>query len=180
MQRSSTVEPPKVHAAHTDAPETERQHRQHKAARSTLLFLPLAGIVMLLVVLFAYSALQSGRIFHGVSVLGKDLSGLSAQDARAAVAQATAGYPANSIAVSGSDHNWTFAPADLGISVDVDKTVTEAMNVGRSSGFLANVGTQVGALFGGARVNPVLKQDTAPVDKSHRPDSFPGKQASRG
>jgi vancomycin resistance protein YoaR len=130
----------------------------------------LLGLAALLVALAAlsvgYNIAHNDRVFRGVSVLGKDLGGMSRAEASAALAQVATGYPSDSIAVAGQGKAWTFSPADLGVSLDVDKTADAALAVGRADNFPANLGTQVGTLFGGAHVTPVLKSDAALIVKA--------------
>src|SRR3954469_12771213 len=123
MHRSSTANPPQVHAAHVDTPVETR--RSVSPAR----LLAIGGItvlVVMLALLFGYGAVHEGRVFRGVSVLGKDLGGMSNDETRAALAGASANYPSGSITVSGAGRTWTFAPADLGWAVDLNKTAGTA------------------------------------------------------
>lgn len=168
MQRSSTALPPKVHAAHVGVPRDENT-KSPGGVPTGLRFL-LIGVVTLLLLAaggtFAYGVSHNGRVFRGVQVLGKDLGGMNLAEARAALSQAAAGYPSGSIAASGTDHNWTLQPSDLGIAVDVDKTAADALAIGHSGDLFGNLGAQLHALFGGNAITPVLKSDPALIDKA--------------
>jgi len=119
-----------------------------------------ALIVALLALYFGYNAAHNGRVYKGVSVLGADLGGMNPTEARAAIEKASAGYPAEKITLSGAGRTWALAPADLGLAVDADKTLDAAMRMGRSGGLLDSIGV----LFGGAKIAPALKYDTAMLD----------------
>ena len=95
-----------------------------------------------------------GGILKGISVLGTDIGGMNVAEARTAIEKAARGYPSDKIAMSGPGYAWTVTPSDLGVAVDVDKTISAAQGVGRSGGFFDNMGTQLGALFGGCESRP--------------------------
>jgi vancomycin resistance protein YoaR len=178
MNHSETAGPPRPVIAHLDMPAELEIHshaekrgnsaltsRGHSHGPLRIVFIALAAtIVAVLAGYFGYSASHDGRVFKGVKVLGADVGGMNSTEARAAIEKASAGYPADKIAVSGADHTWTLVPSDVGLVVDVDKTLAAAMRIGRSGGFLENTGIQLGALFGGAKVTPALKYDTAMLD----------------
>src|ERR671937_433890 len=132
MQSSSTANPPEVHVAHVeDAPI--QTHRRAFPVRAAAIGVA-AVLIALLAVLFGYGAAHEGRVFRGVSALGKDLGGMTSAEARAALSAAAAGYPSGSVTVTGAGRNWTFSPADLGWTLDVDRTTQAAMSVGRDAG----------------------------------------------
>jgi vancomycin resistance protein YoaR len=165
MQRSSTADPPQVRAAHVGVVEALEPPRRIFPARLLAVGTGILLIAML-ALLFGYGAAHQGRVFRGVSVLGKDLGGLSSEEARATLASAGAGYPAGPLIVAGAGRTWSFSSADLGWGVDIDKTAQAAMSVGRDGSLPGNLGTQIGALFGGSQVKPVLKYDGSLVDKA--------------
>jgi vancomycin resistance protein YoaR len=166
MQRTDTANPPAVHAAHTHAPELD--NRKSKRANRPLKIFS-GSIVALLVIVTAlvawYELGHSDRVYRGVSVLGQEVGGLSKADAQAALAAASAGYPAESLTASGSGRNWTLTAADMGVAVDVDKTLDLAMSVGRNGELLDNFRTQLNALFSGTQITPVLQHDAAKVQQ---------------
>jgi len=100
MQGSNIAKPPVARAAHVNI-SNPGQNPARVAAR-----LAIAGVAALLVLsigLFTwYNLAHSGRVYNGVSVLGRDLGGLTHNDAAAAITEATAGYPAGNVTVSGA------------------------------------------------------------------------------
>src|SRR6478672_2549590 len=103
MQRSSTVSPPEVRAAHygssIEKDKTEKSPSRFPAGFRVLI--GLAALVLLLAAgIFAYGAAHSGKVFRGVHVLDKDLGGMTPAEAKAVLAQASVGYPSSAIEVS--------------------------------------------------------------------------------
>src|SRR5689334_6453783 len=121
MQRSTTATPPKVHVAHSTASGEGNAETPGSKPRSLKLIMIGAAVLVLalLAALPAYGMAHDGRVFRGVSVLGANLGGMNASEARAALSQSAANYPPGAVSVEGSGRNWTFQPADLGVGVDV-------------------------------------------------------------
>lgn len=169
MQRSNALEPPEAHVAHVQAaePSIVKSNATHKGSRARNFAALLAAAVMGLVALIlAYNLAHDGRVFRGAHVLGQDLGGMDRAEAQALLASAAAGYPADKITVKGSSKSWTFAPTDLGVVVDADRTLDIVFQVGRNGSLLDNVGTQASNLFNGTSLTPALKHDPALLDKA--------------
>lgn len=170
MQRTDLANPPEARAAHIQPPDRQPQVILPHNSRPAFFRAPFLALLIILVAmpvgLLAYRAVHDGRIYRGVKVLGADLGGMSKVEAQAALARAGAGYPGGSVTVQDGARTWNFAPADLGIGLDADKTLDSAMRYGRSGDFMANMGTELGALFSGAQVGPAVKHDTSLVDKA--------------
>ncbi|HET9496434.1 MAG TPA: peptidoglycan binding domain-containing protein [Chloroflexia bacterium] len=167
MQRPGIAEPPMVHAAHVGPTDTERRSTGRKSRQNPIKYIAvaLAAVLVLLAGLTVwYQASHGGRVYQGVKVLNTDVSGLSRDEARASITSATVGYPPDSIRVAGDGRDWTFSPADIGLAADVDRTVDTALAVGRTGNFVADLGSQVRTLFGGARVTPSLQYDPARLE----------------
>jgi vancomycin resistance protein YoaR len=130
----------------------------------------LMGLIALLVVLggliLAYDFAHSGRVYQGVHVLGQHLGGMDRAEARAALERAGAGYPADPLVVEAAGHVWSFSPAELGVALDIDRTLDAALSFGRSGSFLDDLKAQAGALLGGTSLAPVLTHDPALVDRA--------------
>jgi vancomycin resistance protein YoaR len=124
-----------------------------------------ACLVVPILALLAFGFAYNERVYPGIKVLGTDLGGKSRAEAVAAVSAASSGYPSDHVQVSGENHVWTLAPAELGIAVDAERTVDQALGVGRGGDMRSDAGTILGALSGGKQVAPVLKSDPAAIDK---------------
>src|SRR5438132_14338331 len=132
MQRTSTAQPPTVHATHISAPGEEMGASGRSGGPLRIAVMGVATLLIIAVALLAwYEVGHSERIYKGVSVLGRDLSGMSRDEATVALTEATAAYPPGSVAVNGAGQSWTFAAVDLGVSADVQKTLDAAMSIGR-------------------------------------------------
>ncbi|MCP4423456.1 MAG: hypothetical protein GY803_03090 [Chloroflexi bacterium] len=101
------------------------------------LTVPLVGFVIATLIFAVmaslYRARHDGRIYTGVSVLGVDLSGLSPDEAEAALAGAVPylGETAVTFTHAPTGQTWQKSPSELGLSLDMETTVAAAMNVGR-------------------------------------------------
>src|SRR5215210_6836188 len=118
MHHSSTVDPPVVKAdIHTtDLEHVRARHtHSHSSPLRVLLIGFAAAALLVLILIFGYSAAHNDRVYRGVSVLGSNLGGMSRAEAQAVLAQAAAGYPSDSLTLSGAGRTWTFSPADLGL-----------------------------------------------------------------
>ncbi|MGA7733356.1 MAG: peptidoglycan binding domain-containing protein [Chloroflexia bacterium] len=164
MQRSDTAQPPAVHATHVHTPDIEtRDQRPKNILKITLLAL-FGFLAVSLGLLAWYTLSHDGRVYKGVSVLGTSLGGLTHAEAQAALTEAATGYPTGAVSVSGAGKTWHFSPADLGVALDVERTLDAAFGVGRSGDPLGDLGTQLGSLTQGAEVAPLLKSDSALIE----------------
>ena len=121
MQGSNIAKPPVARAAHVNLSD-QGQNPAKVVARLALI--AVAALLVLSIGLFTwYNLAHSGRVYNGVSVLGRDLSGLTNDEAAAAITEATVGYPTGNVTVSGADHTWNLSASDLGVSVDVQRTL---------------------------------------------------------
>jgi vancomycin resistance protein YoaR len=169
MQHSDTADPPKVRAAHAATSQEERLKGTTRMAKAPLRggLVALAGLVVALVALLVvYGAAHDGRVFRGVSVLGSNVGGLNRAEAKAVLEQATAGYPSEALSTTGAGKSWSFSAAELGVAVDVERTLDAAFGYGRGEGFLDNISSQLGGLFGSTPIVPVLKQEAARLDSA--------------
>lgn len=174
MQRTDIANPPEVLVVHTQAPEkshsirlgTRESSKSEPGYGRQPFFRPLVVALLLVLLaipvsLFMYSAAHDGRIYRGVKVLGADLGGMTQAEAQSALAQAATSYPEGNVTVQDGPRTWTFAPAELGLGVDVDRTLDVAFNYGRSGDLMSDVGSKLNALFSGMSVQPLLTYDKA-------------------
>ncbi|MEO8289317.1 MAG: peptidoglycan binding domain-containing protein [Chloroflexota bacterium] len=165
MQSSSTAKPPSVHATHVNTPREASQSWLRGAGPLKFTVIGLCALLVAVVALGAwYQFGHNERVYNGVTVLGKSLSGMSKQEATLALQELAAGYPSDKVTVAGAGRNWTFSAAEVGVALDVDKTLDAAMSVGRSGNLFQNLGTQLSALTGGAATEPLLKQNAATIE----------------
>ena len=176
MQRIDTANPPEVRAVHTHstelAPKTYLEAREDsrsggRTGKQPFLRPVLVALLLLLLAipagLFMYGAAHNERVYRGVKVLSADLGGMNRAEAQSALTQASSGYPAENIVVQDGARSWTFAPADLGFGVDVERTLDIAFSYARSGDMMTDLGSQLNALFSGTSVTPLLKHEPALV-----------------
>lgn len=95
-----------------------------------LAILTLAGAIALL----AYRSSYQEAIYPNVYVAGMNLSGMNEAEASAAVEQKAAELEGTRAYFDYDGQRWAPTMAELGVTVDVDKTVADAMAVGRGGG----------------------------------------------
>ncbi|MEA2572744.1 MAG: hypothetical protein QOH93_42 [Chloroflexia bacterium] len=174
MQRTDIVNPPEVRVVHTQSPDQTRRtllettmgtDSERSSSRSPFITPLTIGLLLVFVAvlgsLFLYNAAHEGRIYRGVKVLGADLGGMNMAEARTALTQAAQGYPEGKVTVQDGARTWAFAPAELGLGVDVDRTLETAFSYGRSGNMMSDLGSKLNALFSGTTVVPLLTHDKA-------------------
>jgi vancomycin resistance protein YoaR len=159
MQRPGIANPPAVRAAHVGPTEIDGRFTGRTSRPNPVKYASIIIVVALIIVagvVFLYQAGYGGRVYNGVKVLNTDVSGLTREDAAPRIASATMSYPTDTIRIAGDEREWTFSPNDLGLAVDVDRTVDAALAVGRTGNFFTDLGSQIRTFFNGAHVVPVL------------------------
>lgn len=126
-----------------------------------LLMLFIAGVVLLFFVLVimvaSYEFLHQDEIFPGVStVMGLDLTGMTRQEAYAALDKHFTYDDAATFVFRYGDQSWEFTAAELGVRMDVDATVDAAYQAGRSGDRLENLLDQYDIWTNGYAVAPVI------------------------
>ncbi|MCC6188101.1 MAG: VanW family protein [Anaerolineales bacterium] len=98
-------------------------------------------------------------IYPGVSAWGLDLSGQTPAAAAAELIVAF-DYPAQPvITFRDGERAWTATPAQLGLTVDLARTVNAAYGVGRTGSVLADAWDTFSAWYAGVQVSPVVVYD---------------------
>ncbi|MET9317688.1 VanW family protein [Kribbella sp. NPDC003505] len=115
-----------------------------------------AGLGVVVVGYGAAFAFAGDRIPGDTTVLGIPIGGLSEKDAKAKLTAGLQDRAAAPIALTAGGSTFQVAPADAGLTVDVDKTVSAA-GAGRS----LSPGRIWHALTGGDAVEPVVTKDEA-------------------
>ena len=112
----------------------DRQPRR-PSVRRRFAVASLVGLVLALALgtgaLYAYDRHYSGRILPGVAVGPVDLSGLTPDEARAALEGAYHGYAEGLVVLAGPDGNAVITYAEIGRGLDTEALVTQALAVGR-------------------------------------------------
>jgi vancomycin resistance protein YoaR len=118
-----------------------------------------SAVLLFLIVGYAlYNSAHEGRVYAGVRVLGADIGGKDQASARTSLQAVAASYPSQGITVQSGTMIWNLTPADLGLALDVEKTLDAALRVGRDGGL-----SSAGTIFSSSHVAPVTAYDTAKI-----------------
>ena len=132
----------------------------------TALWLGLAiALVALVFINLTAGAVFSNRVFPGVSMSGRSLSGLKLNQV-ASLITVTPGYPENgSITLTYGDSSWMVTPAQLGVFTDPQATALTAYKTGRSGSIEKILLDRLALLRGGVEVQPsFLYSESITVD----------------
>jgi vancomycin resistance protein YoaR len=124
--------------------------------------------ILLALVVTSYQKNHADRVFTGVSVWDIDLSGMTQQEAQRTLSAAFP-YPREESIVlidPKTEEQWVRAPAQLGISFDVDATVDAAFDVGRDGNPFARLGEQFTSWYYGAQIAPIVVFDESQLDRA--------------
>lgn len=96
-------------------------------------------LMTLFLVLFVQDIAMAGRIFPGVTIDGNAVGGMSRESARAAVNTAVSERLNETIVMTYDDNVYKLDPKKIGLAVDTDRMVEEAVKRGRSQGFVTRM-----------------------------------------
>ena len=121
--------------------------------------------MIVLVVLVGYLFIQdialSGHVFPGVTVDGNAVGGMTRDQARAVVSSAIAAKISGPLVVSYKGNDFKLNPAAIGVTVDVDKMVDEAMKKGSQQNIIARMWRRFMNEPINANIGVILKYNTA-------------------
>lgn len=103
-------------------------------------------------------ALQA-RAIPGVWVWGISLGGLNAEGAGKRLADALPLHDPQITLMAPDGRQWSFSPAELGVSLDREATLDPVFAVGHSERGIANLAERLRIVYEGARFSPVLVWD---------------------
>ncbi|RME86338.1 MAG: hypothetical protein D6775_00365 [Caldilineae bacterium] len=97
------------------------------------------------------------RIYPGIQAMGVDLSGLTREEAIAALQVAVSSYDLPPLALRYGDRVWPLKSEELGVTVDIRAMANEAFAYGRDGDFLHNLKAQWQAFWQGRQQSPTLE-----------------------
>ncbi|MCE5253818.1 MAG: VanW family protein [Actinomycetia bacterium] len=112
--------------------------RLKRRRRRRVLAAVCAVIAVLLLGLAIDSALYYGKVHAGVTIAGHHMSGLTRDEAKAALTRLVADAAKNPITLTSGERSWSVMPADVGIKIDVALAVSQAMDVTRGGNFFGD------------------------------------------
>jgi vancomycin resistance protein YoaR len=140
--------------------------RRRSVLLAWLIRLPLLGataVIMLFLLAALYLALHQLQftqlIYPGVSAFGVDLSGMTHQQAMAALAARFTYGESAVFTFRDGERFWQRTAAELGVSYDPLQTVEAAFKIGRGGNLLENLREQGDAWLNGASVQPLVVFD---------------------
>lgn len=128
------------------------------------------GIVMLVLVtsLLIYGKSQGSTTFRGVHAAGLDLSGLTAAEAEARIAQRYDAYSKSNVQLVSGDQHWELSLHDLGVTFDPHATAENAYSFGRTGNLWTDSGAWLVSLLRGYTVSSAMTiNDEAVIDRLH-------------
>lgn len=132
---------------------------------------PLVAVLLLLgftaVTAADYQSQHSDRIFTGISALGVDLSGLTQAEAQAALEEAFS-YPQTAVITltdPATGQQWTYTPAELGLSFDAASVAAAAYALGRTGDPATRVQEMFNGWYYGRTLSSQFTLDEAQLDQ---------------
>jgi vancomycin resistance protein YoaR len=122
-----------------------------------------ATIVVLLAVAaigtYVYASGNAGRILPGVSIGGVSVAGLAPADAKHKLVSSLPDVSAGSLTIKAGSVQDSISYAAIGRGYDLDATIDEAMQLGRSGNPLQQIGDQLRTMTGGVNLTPSVSYD---------------------
>lgn len=131
-----------------------------------LLLLPVGLLLLVVVMLAAFSFRYSSRVHPGVQVLGVELDGMTLDTATSVIDARASEIFSRRIAFGYNGRLSQFPAAQLGLSIDARATAQEAYAVGRTSGLFGQWTERLGGLWSERKVGPqvrVIREQSYPT-----------------
>jgi lipoprotein-anchoring transpeptidase ErfK/SrfK len=103
-----------------------------------------------------------GLVPKGVTVVGKDLSGMTESQARATIESAVAAPMLRPLTVTGDGKTWTVDPKGI-VSIDIDSMINQAYSTRRSAAFVTRLNSQFLGTPLPVDVKPVYSVDASAI-----------------
>jgi vancomycin resistance protein YoaR len=91
----------------------------------------IAVVLVVLALIGGFQYAERGSVRSGVHAYGVDLSGMSREDAAIALQNATSERTSQKLRLTDGTRNWSFSAADLGLIMDPDLALEDALAAGR-------------------------------------------------
>ena len=137
-----------------------------RSVASRILLVFVATLMLALSATLAWAAVSDyqvrGLVPNGVTVVGKDLSGMTEAQARTAIEDAVATPLLRPVTVTGDGKTWTLDPKGI-VSVDVEKMLNEAYAPRRTATFVTRLSHQITGEPLPADIQPVYSVDASAI-----------------
>ncbi len=121
-------------------------------------------LVVVIFSLLAYQLYFLNRTHWGAQINGQDASRMTRAEVQQLVAKEANALLSRSVTLVSSEGSFTLTAAELGASVDIEKTVDLAFSVGRKGAFWADLKAQKEAAKAPINITPVITFDTGPAN----------------
>jgi vancomycin resistance protein YoaR len=135
-------------AAQPVAPSIKSRHWGLRSWQWALI--GVGAVVFILALLVAIDGgLYYGKVHHGISVAGQNLSGMTSGKATADLAVFTEEAQKQPITLESDDgaQTWNVLPSDLGTTIDIPAAVTEAMDLTRKGNVFVDLSSKLQLYF---------------------------------
>lgn len=142
--------------------------RKRNLSRTVALALGIPTALTLILVtlsLTVFDRVYADRIYPGVRVLNVEFGGLTKDKALAVLGDRLKNYSASPVTLSFEGHDWRPAPSQIGVQVDLEATITDAMAVGRQGGLTESLGEKIKTWRSGASIPLSVRMDPLKVEE---------------
>ena len=161
MQRTRHLSPSKIQSE----PKSGTTHSSFVVL--VLLWILIPAIVLAFL-LMRFEWTYRDKIYPGVQVMGVDLSGMTRDEAKAALEESASTYSPPPIALRYGDQLWQLSPQDLGVTVSIDDSLNRAFARGRNGDFAENLSSQWETFWRGYLLQPVIQVDPGKAEQTVR------------
>lgn len=113
-------------------------------------------LFVLAVFLVAFQIRVQDRVVPGVSAAGIELGGMTYDEAVQALANQYTYANEAIFTFRDGDRIWQMSAEDLGVSFDVEETISQAYAIGHTTDTIRNLGDQASAWFSGESIPPIV------------------------
>ncbi|MGQ9675920.1 MAG: VanW family protein [Chloroflexota bacterium] len=119
-------------------------------------------VVVFLIAVLGYQWLYADRMFPGVSAFGTSIGGMSRAEAKIALLKQFERYSRQPVEFRYADRQWVATLDEIGVTLDVERTLDRAYAVGRTGNPVDRLRSQFSAIGGGVvAIKPILSADEA-------------------
>ncbi len=133
-----------------------------------LLLWILIPCVVLIFLLMRFEWIYRDKIYPGMQVMGVALSGMTREEAQAALNAAAATYNPSPIALRYGDQVWRLNKDELGIKVSIEESLNLAFAQGRNGNLFENLLSQWQMFWNGYRLEPIITVNPGQTEQTIR------------
>jgi len=133
--------------------------RRHKI--NTVISAAIASLLLIGAIFFSYLQLiNSDKIISGLTVADLKIGGLKTAEAKNFLLSHFDEFSQQKIKLIFADREWQFSPAELGFSLNAEKTLNQASQWGHRSNIFSGIKEQLTSLVRGKKIPAVLNFDS--------------------